>query len=650
MKTERIEKRIPSKIGKYPIHGKLGEGGMSSVYKATHPGLERFVIIKELDKPEGEQAEKRFRREARIMMDLRHENIVQVHDYLTENRTSYIVMEYVNGISLEQLLEKKGSIPQEEAALIIREVARALKHAHDRGIVHRDIKPGNIMISRKGEVKLMDFGIASSREDADAGLTVCGMTLGTPAYMSPEQLTSTRDVDKRADIYSLGITLYEMVCGRKPFAGGFTPETVSAIQSGKYDRPRKINQQLQPRFNRLIRKSMHRKCGRRFRDLTQLIRKLNRGLHGCRTGAAAAEKIRLFTWNESGRKTEDTPETVTGKSYRWKTAGAAAAALLVTAGLIFGQKSGTFTELFRSETHGALQLEVRVPSRLSGKKPRQMYISAVLKKRIRKNDRIIPVLLRPVLKKKTKPGTYTVFRSRKMYLPAGSYSVRVEAEHACFQNSFHLEPREVQRKTGVTGEKMLLRFTAGPGPRQPVLIYYTIKDSISGNRITGATDFYIYYFGWRKWRNFLRMPQSKTLLTSGKTYLFKFEARGYYPEIRRLHAKRFQNSLRMTVNMVPKPGTISISSEQAGLDILINNSRRYISGGRFRKYTVIPRTSGTKPRVLTLNPGSYYLTIRKSGEITETRKITILPGKKLRIHIAGNGKQENFSLAMNTGE
>ena len=148
---------VPSKIGKYPILSEIGRGGMGAVYIANHPSLKRKVIIKRLILTGNQDVVERFRREANLMMDFRNENIVQVYDHFKEAGFYHIVMEYVDGITLEDLIRQKRYLKNEAALLIFHEICKALKYAHDQQVIHRDIKPANILISKEGVVKLVDF-------------------------------------------------------------------------------------------------------------------------------------------------------------------------------------------------------------------------------------------------------------------------------------------------------------------------------------------------------------------------------------------------------------------------------------------------------------------------------------------------------------
>jgi hypothetical protein len=203
----------------------LGAGGMGAVYKARQPALDRFVALKIL--PHKEQGpvnfSERFNREARALARLSHPHIVAVHEFGQAGGLNYFIMEYVDGANLRQL-EKNGRLSPREAMQIIPQICDALQYAHDEGVVHRDIKPENVLVDRKGRVKIADFGLAKilGLEAEGARLTVEGQVMGTPHYMAPEQVERPLAVDHRADIYSLGVVLYEMLTGDLPL-GKFAP-------------------------------------------------------------------------------------------------------------------------------------------------------------------------------------------------------------------------------------------------------------------------------------------------------------------------------------------------------------------------------------------------------------------------------------------
>jgi len=206
-------------IGKYIVKGELGRGGMGAVYLAEQPGLGREVAIKELllSAVADPVALKRFMQEAQVMARTSHPNLVQVHDMEQIGDANYIVLEFVRGKSLRDLINQ-GTLPLPRTFAVMHGVLQALDYAHKHAIVHRDMKPENVLLSDEGDVKVADFGIARLMDDSGAGSTATktGTTVGTPQYMSPEQVASSK-VDGRSDLYSAGIMFYELVVGQPPF-------------------------------------------------------------------------------------------------------------------------------------------------------------------------------------------------------------------------------------------------------------------------------------------------------------------------------------------------------------------------------------------------------------------------------------------------
>lgn len=215
---------IGETFGKCQLLRLLGKGGMGSVYLAEHLFLKRRVAIKILSRDLCADPEEtaRFEREAVAAARLDHENIVRIHDVDEDDGRPFIVMEYVEGEDLDELIRRKGPLPARAVAEIIREVARALEHAHAAGVVHRDIKPANVLLRKDGRVKITDFGLA--RQVGERELGDDGTVLGTPYYVSPEQAQGL-PADGRSDIYSLGITFYQALTGKRPFDGR-SPESV----------------------------------------------------------------------------------------------------------------------------------------------------------------------------------------------------------------------------------------------------------------------------------------------------------------------------------------------------------------------------------------------------------------------------------------
>jgi serine/threonine protein kinase len=210
-------------LGEYELLEKLGEGGMGTVYRAEHTKLKRIVALKVLPKGrrEDERAIARFEREMKAVGRLDHPNIVRAHDAREVEGTRFLVMEYVEGLDLGKVVRRVGPLSVADACELIRQAALGLQSAHQHGLVHRDVKPSNLMLTARGEVKLLDLGLARFQSDQPAGeeMTRAGQAVGTPDYMAPEQISDTHSVDIRADIYSLGCTLYKLLTGQAPFSG-----------------------------------------------------------------------------------------------------------------------------------------------------------------------------------------------------------------------------------------------------------------------------------------------------------------------------------------------------------------------------------------------------------------------------------------------
>ena len=215
-----MDSLIGRTIGRYRITEHLGRGGMAEVYKAYQPSLDRNVAIKVMHAFLADEKEflSRFEREAKVVATLRHPNIVQVYDFDVENGMYYMVMEFIEGETLKRRLqdleEKSEWVPLEDSVRIVLAVGSALKYAHEHGMVHRDVKPANVMITTDGQVILTDFGIA--KIVSASNLTASGAMVGTPSYMAPEQGMG-QPGDERSDIYSLGVMLYQLVTGRLPY-------------------------------------------------------------------------------------------------------------------------------------------------------------------------------------------------------------------------------------------------------------------------------------------------------------------------------------------------------------------------------------------------------------------------------------------------
>ncbi|MGH2455345.1 MAG: protein kinase domain-containing protein, partial [Candidatus Limnocylindria bacterium] len=259
---------------RYRLIAPLGEGGMATIWRAVDQQLDREVAVKILREQFGTDAgfAARFRQEARSAGSLSHPNIVPVYDYGTdvEVGTQYIVMQLVEGEDLSTILRERGNLSTDDAVRVALGVASALEAAHRRGIVHRDVKPGNILITDDGDVKVTDFGIA--RAVSEASMTVTGTTLGSVHYFSPEQARGD-EVTGASDVYALGIVLFEMLTGRRPFEGDSAAGV--ALKRLNEDPPRPETFRPVPSgLSAIVMRALERDAARRFPDAGSLAEAL----------------------------------------------------------------------------------------------------------------------------------------------------------------------------------------------------------------------------------------------------------------------------------------------------------------------------------------------------------------------------------------
>ena len=271
-------------LGKYRLAEQLGRGGMAQVYKAYQPGLDRYVAVKVMHSflSEDKDFVARFQREARLVAGMRHPNIVQVHDFDVEGGLSYMVMEFIDGETLKDRLQRlEGNnqwISVDEAVRIIMTVGSALKYAHRLGMVHRDVKPANVMVDKTGNVILTDFGIAKIFAGAGATqLTATGAMVGTPSYMAPEQGMG-QPGDERSDIYSLAVMLYQLVTARLPFEADTPFAVVLKHINEPLQLPRQVNPEVPEAVERVILKAMAKNPDDRYQHVGEMLNDLKRAM------------------------------------------------------------------------------------------------------------------------------------------------------------------------------------------------------------------------------------------------------------------------------------------------------------------------------------------------------------------------------------
>ena len=268
---------MKQQLGHYDIVSELGRGGMGVVYKGYETSLNRYVAIKVLaDSLAHDQSVKeRFLREARSMAALNDPHIIQIYFIGDDEGQTYFVMEFVDGESLGSVLKRDTKLKPEQAAKIVYQTAMGLTTAHDKGVIHRDIKPGNLMVTSRGSVKIADFGIALSAQDFSKKLTSTGEFVGTPGYLSPE-VCQGKPVDQRSDIFSLGIVLFECLAGRMPFTDESPLGLMLEVVKAEIPDITSLNKEVDPELSRILTKMVAKDPAERYQSCHELIEDLSR--------------------------------------------------------------------------------------------------------------------------------------------------------------------------------------------------------------------------------------------------------------------------------------------------------------------------------------------------------------------------------------
>jgi len=274
MKQKSSDSDCPLQIGNYKILAKIGKGGMGDIYKALQEPLKRIVALKVLPPQLSRDPEfaKRFEIEAKAISLLQHQNIVSIYEYGEDDGLRYFAMQFVDGVDLGRRLSEHRLIPVPEVIDFTRQICRALRYAHSCDIIHRDIKPGNILIEKNGVIRLTDFGIA--KIFSRTAITLTGSAVGTPEYMSPEQAQGKK-LDAQTDIYSLGIVMYEMLTRKPPFSGN-NPMSIAYKQVHEQPDPPSLKRKDIPkRLEMIVLKALKKDKRERYATIGELLEHLD---------------------------------------------------------------------------------------------------------------------------------------------------------------------------------------------------------------------------------------------------------------------------------------------------------------------------------------------------------------------------------------
>lgn len=611
---------FPEMIGKYKIESLVAKGGMGAVFKAMHPTLKRNVIIKKLTMRGSSSITERFKREARILMDFKNDHIVRVFDHFKEGNSNYIVLEYVDGLSLDLLIKKQRSLSSELSLLIFLDACKALQYAHGMGVIHRDIKPGNILISKKGEVKLADFGIAASEEDVESGLTREGMTLGTPSYMPPEQIENSKNVDRRADIYAMGIMLYEMVTGKKPYPGNFAPDTVVQIQKGRYRPAGRVNPRVHPFIDKLIRKLIKPDPKKRFQNMDAVIRTVEKFLRRYSTDAIRAVLVDLLL----GKCTEE-PRYRPVPRKRFVLVALAFVTVVLGAGGYYAWSEGLIYRYLMPDRFGELRVVVRVPKAQA--EAEDVFLRARLFVNDGKEIPEVPDARLTLTRVETEAADpFHSFVSNRVWLSPGPYRIKLVADQDLYWESFYVQSYSMASDTDAVGTT--LQFRLEDRQPRPLTVLTEAHDALSGAALGDAVRCLVYLRG--AWRDLEELKGDD--LASGSVWKFRAEAEGYFPEVFSLRITNVQDRLRLFARLVPKPGTLVVDMPRGGYRLNLNGSDTIVFGGpELIVGKLGPIQAGRNE--WSLPAGTYELGVSRGGARSASN-FRLSPGQTVRVRVS----------------
>ncbi len=583
------------KIKDYVILSKVGKGGMGEVYLAKHPTLKRGIILKRLTIKDKESSE-RFLKEAKMMLEFRHENIVQIYDHFKEGNSTYIAMEYVKGKPLNEVIQDNGKIPIPLALFILYQVSLGLYHAHSKKVIHRDIKPHNILISTDGEVKLTDFGIAKTSDESDSEITSPGTVIGTPAYMSPEQFSDSSEITFQSDIYSLGVVFYEMITGVKPYKNEFTPEVLTAISKGKCTPATKLIKDLPPIVKKILKKTFNPKLKRRYKSLFHLIKILRKYFKKFNVYEVRASVKRLLV---KDKKILESPFFVSYKRQRIRSIIFSSIFLgvliigLLTALFVY---TNTYYELIVPDEYGKIVLEFERVNL----DPENIFIGVDGKYEKANFKKFPPKLVKKQDKNKKNKYVFEIEILKKFskdfYLTKGEHEFNVVSGSYKNSKKIIILPRIMQRKSKRAAKGQNVNIAIGELQPKDVIVFFRFWDSITNN--------YLFNFDYypEKYVNRVKVEEDNLKISYNRRYItlkdyiqlrykakrdpftsdsiyyflvenFKLNDSSY--ETKRFNVKFALDDRTVYIHtpLTPKPCKIKITSTIKNLPIIINNEK-----------------------------------------------------------------------------
>lgn len=624
--------RLPETIGKYKIIERLGRGGMGLVYKAEHPTLGTTVVLKKLMLKGEKTYRERFRREATLMMQLRHENIVGIFDHFKEANAYYLVMEYIDGKVVSELQSSASPLSARGAAWIIKQTSLALSHIHSNGIVHRDLKPSNILVAKDGTVKLSDFGIAFSPDDSDI-LTAQGSALGTPSFMAPEQLIDAHKADERSDIWSLGVCFFELLTGNK-FVTGPTP---AAIHEAIPDATQNMAKMLPPGTP-----SSYRNFLKKCLCINPVARLGN--------GAEALQMMNGRDWGEVSifqeplideqknmppkqqvkrriRKRNLSADTLLGifnkaepqqkqhriKISQWLAQRFTLKFFLILMPIIFALclllLPGLWDNLARANRFGRMYLRLAIPEEAP-----DHWLNGV-RAHLYKPENATLVELMDLPLRRSKDSSH--LRSRVVSLPVGTYRLNWSLGERIVWRSFYLESIRASRKEGAY--PIVLEEILGDPPVFIMKLEPKVLDAVTKEEIQAEIT-------WS------RLDRSGEKLESGGTYKFNIEAPHYRPTNLSIGTSPWRRELAIQVELWPLPGMLRIRNTSPRTQKIRIDGKRYILD--LSNTPHLRKIQGLKPNEessFSILPGNHRISPKRNNE--GGADVSILPSKELQLNI-----------------
>ena len=565
---------MTNKIKDYKIVKEIGSGGIGKVYKAIHPALKIEVIIKKLIVQE-KDIENRFMREAQIMMSLRHDNIVPVYDYFVEDDEKYIVMEYVDGVTLGDAIGEKSKLDPRAAIFIFNEIAKGLYYAHSKGVVHRDMKPLNVLISKNGDVKIIDFGIASYIEDREeksgSSITKTGIIIGTPAYMSPEHFSDMREVTHQSDIYSMGIILYEMMLGECPFSNEFNTEVITARLKERYIDAKKKDSGIPSVINNIIRKCLKSNPVKRYKNINIPGKGLERYFKDL-TQKEINKNIAGYVFKNKFDLTIEKVHPIytsfisSFRESRKRLLALLLIIILITGAILAISLTNIYYHIFHRGSVGRMEIEYYLPIPYYGKLPDKVLRFGDYKRRIgqierhlrkfindkyrnklfrfqlrahliqRKSQtgeviRVTEIILTPEnyikldddgyridFSEKQELSRYLILSSPILYYPKNHYSLKIIFNGQLNWTHFTLDSINKQIKT------LVVKLSHSESQSGQVDFKFKFYDDVTNNEINDMKIFVSCrrYRGWTEWNSFINNIKLKEILKNDREYRIKF--------------------------------------------------------------------------------------------------------------------------------